>query len=149
MLMRSMDDALHNGFTAFRTAGELSWAVQGMNQCDQILNYEEMVDECFPGRPAIGLGQYDMSAFAPNVLEAVIQAHRLNLSEAGQTSIHAGVAIRHGNYWSEIVADKLVLRPNYVVQRHRPSEVIGWGIAPTFDSATERAEQLVMNADPN
>lgn len=151
MLMRSLDDALHNGFTAFRTAGELSWAARGSATCDQIIDYEHMVDECFPGKPAIGLCQYDMSAFHPEVLEAVINAHRLHVSDSPSNVSHSGIVVRKGNFSSEIVADKLVLNPNfyYVVQRHRPSEVVGWGIAPNFDSASEKAEQLVATADGN
>ncbi len=151
LLMRSLDDALANGFTAFRTAGELSWAARGKNTCNQMLDYEHMVEECFPGRHAIGLCQYDMNAFEPEVLDGVIRAHRLHLDDESPSLIHSGITIRHGNYWSEIVADKLVLSPSYyyVVQRQRPSEIIGWGTAPTFDTASERAEQLALEADRN
>lgn len=145
MLMRSLDDALHHGFTAFRTAGELSWAVRGIKHCDQLIDYEKMVDECFPGKPAIGLCQYDVNAFAPEVLEAAIQTHRMRLCDLSQTAIQAGMAIRQGEYWSEIVVNRHVHNPSYyyVVERHKPAEVIGWGIADTFDSATEQAGNLV------
>jgi hypothetical protein len=113
------------------------------------VDYEKMVDECFPGKPAIGLCQYDMSAFSPELLESVIGAHRLHVSEPSGSKIHSGVAIREGNFFSEIVADRLVINPRYyyVVQRHRPSEVLGWGIAPTYDSAAEKAEELVRSAE--
>jgi hypothetical protein len=149
MLMRSLDDAVGKGFTGFRTAGELSWAIEGRDECDQLLDYEHMVEECFPGRPATGLCQYDMSKFAPQVLASVIEAHRAHVSEGNPSPIYSGVSIRNGNYWSEIVADKLVLAPNfyYVVQQRKPSEVVGWGVAPSFESAQAQAEQIVREAN--
>jgi hypothetical protein len=151
MLMRSVDDAVHHGFTGFRTAGELSWAARGLDNCDQLIDYEKMVDECFPGKPATGLCQYDMSAFAPDVLERVLAAHRLHISDCSGSSMHCRVAIRDGKYCTEIVADKLVINPSYyyVVQRRQPPEVIGWGIAPSFASAAEKTEELVRTAEYN
>lgn len=146
MLLRSMDDALHNGFTAFRTAGELSWAVRGIDRCDQLIDYEKIVDRCFPGKPAIGLCQYDINAFAPEVLESAIQAHRIRLADVSHNTTHSGMAIREGEYWSEIVANKRVQKPSYyyVVERHGLPEIVGWGIANSFDSATEQAGNLVQ-----
>jgi hypothetical protein len=148
MLMRSLNNALNSGFTAFRTAGELSWAVEGHDYCDQLLVYESLVDGYYPDKPVIGLCQYDMNAFTPELLEAVIQTHRMHLSDS-PSAVHSGISVRSGNYWSEIVADKLVISPSfyYVVRRRKPAEVLGWGIAPTFDLAHEKAEQIVQTAD--
>jgi len=114
-----------------------------------MLAYESLVDGYYPGKAAIGLCQYDMNAFAPEMLEAVVEANRLHLSDSSPGATHSGISVRSGNYWSEIVADKLVISPNYyyVVRRRRPAEVLGWGVAPTFDSANERAEQIVHEAD--
>jgi hypothetical protein len=148
MLMRSLNNAMSSGFTAFRTAGELSWAVEGHDYCDQLLAYESLVDGYYPDKPVIGLCQYDMNAFTPELLEAVIQTHRMHLSDS-PSAVHSGISVRSGNYWSEIVADKLVISPSfyYVVRRRKPAEVLGWGIAPTFDLAHEKAEQIVQTAD--
>lgn len=75
-----MEDATAQGFSALRTAGELSWAAQGFAGCDQLLTYERWVDEYFPGRRAIGLCQYDVNAFTPGVLAAVVDAHTFRRS---------------------------------------------------------------------
>jgi hypothetical protein len=149
LLMRSMNDAAERGFTGLRTAGEGSWAAEGRNECDQLVEYEEMVDDYFPDKPAVALCQYNMSAFSPRVLDAVIEAHRRHVSDLSPASAHSGVSIRSGNYWSEIIADKKVVSPNYyyVVRRRRPAEVLGWGIAHTYDTAHEKAEQIVQAAD--
>lgn len=145
MLMRSLEDALAKGFTGLRTAGELSWAAQGQMDCDQLLKYEKEVNECFPGKAAIGLCQYDMNEFAPEVLDAVVEAHRLNVAQMRERSLHAGIMVRTGNYSAEIVADRFVVRPNYyyVVQQKRTNEIVGWGVASTFDDASRQAERMV------
>lgn len=149
MLTRSIEDAWSRGFTALRTAGECSWAVQGRMECDQLLSYENCVDLCFPGKAAIGLCQYDMNAFPAEVLTAVLNAHRLHMSDAAPRSFHTGVGFRCGNYWAEIVADKLVVAPTYyyVVHRQRTTEILGWGTARSFEGANECAEALVKFAD--
>src|SRR5579871_1255441 len=149
LLMHSINDASKRGFTGLRTAGEGSWAAEGRNECDQIVEYEEMVDDYFPGKRAVAICQYNMAAIPPDVLEAVVKAHRQHVSDLGPASTHSGVSIRSGNYWSEIIADKRVILPNYyyVVRRHRPAEVLGWGVAHNFDTAHEKAEQIVQAAD--
>src|SRR5262249_46959512 len=67
MLKSSIDSAVRKGFTAFRSAGELAWAAKGLEDCDQLIGYERMVDEYYPNRPAIGMCQYPMRAFPPEL----------------------------------------------------------------------------------
>lgn len=147
MLTRSIAESAEKGFTGFRSAGELSWAVEGRNEYDQILEYEKMVDKAFPGRPAIGLCQYAINAFTPAVLESVLENHRLHLSDANEDRHHSSLHVQYGMHGAEIVANKLLVDPHYyyVVQQVLQREIIGWGIAPTFDGATTSAEQLVRD----
>jgi hypothetical protein len=147
MLMRSLREALEKGFTAFRVAGEPSWTFEERDDRDRFLDYEGLVDGYFPDKAIIGLCQYDMRALPTEMLEAIVDAHRLHLFDS--SDIHSGISVRNGNYWSEIVADKLVVSPHYyyVVRRRKPAEVLGWGVAPTFDSASKKAEQIVNRAD--
>ena len=50
LLIRSIDKTrAAGGCTSFRSAGELSWAAQGRNDCDRVIGYEEMVEEYDPG----------------------------------------------------------------------------------------------------
>ena len=144
-----MEDATVQGFSALRTAAELSWAEQGFAGCDQLLTYEKWVDEYLPGRRVIGLCQYDVNAFSPDVLAAVIDAHRIHFSEERASSCHAGICFRSGDCWTEIIAEKLVMSPSYyyVVQRDKSTDVLGWGVAPTFDTASYQAEQLVREGN--
>ena len=147
MLTRSIAQASSQGFAGLRTAGEMSWALRGRNQCDQILEYEKMVDECFPGKRVVGLCQYPMNEFPAGMLDSVLENHRLHLADTSSNCLHSSLHIRYGSYSAEVVVDKLLVDPRYyyVVQQQLPREVVGWGVAPTFDSAAARAEQLVRN----
>ena len=149
LLMQSINDASKRGFTGLRTAGEGSWAAEGRNECDQIVEYEEMVDDYFPGKRAVAICQYNMTAFPPEVLEAVVEGPwlaclRLRPSLDAFRSFNS-----QRQLLVEIIADKRVVLPSYyyVVRRHRPAEVLGWGIAHNFDAAHEKAEQIVQAAD--
>lgn len=143
-LMHSIDESAKAGFTGFRTAGELTWSAADAH-CKQVLGYEKMVDESFPGRRATGLCQYRMSAFDPKVLESLLETHRMHLIEPDHASRFASVQIGHGVYATEIVADKIATQPNYyyVVQDRRPKQVVGWGVARDFESANTEAQELV------
>jgi hypothetical protein len=143
-LMRSIENALKEGFSGFRTAGELTWAA-GETLCKQVVGYEKMVQQCFPGKSAIGLCQYRMSAFEPTVLEALLETHRLHLIEPDSESRFASIQIGQGIYATEIVADKVANDPHYyyVVQDRRPKQVVGWGVANDFESANTEAQKLV------
>jgi hypothetical protein len=147
MLNRSIDESVEKGFSAFRSAGELGWATRGRNECDQVLEFEKMVDKCYPNKPAVGLCQYALNDFAPDVLQSVLQSHKLHVPEGPRKSLHSRIQVRYASYGAEIVVDKLMVNPPYyyVVQQVRQREVIGWGIAQDFDSASEKAEQLVNN----
>lgn len=148
LLLRSMEDAWRQGFTALRTAGELSWASEGRTDCDQLVTYENLVEEVFPGKAVTGLCQYNTGKMSPEVLERVLGAHRQHLHDGYPSTLHSGLTIRTPDCWTEIVADKLVLNPHYyyVVQRRQSAEILGWGTAPSFDMANERAEQIATQA---
>lgn len=149
LLLTSLEDAHRQGFAAFRTAGELSWASEGHTYCDQLISYEARVDEVFPGKPVIGLCQYDVTAFSPALLDAAIDTHRFHILDGSPSPFHTGITVRTGNCWTEIVADKLVLDPSYyyVVRNRNSSQVVGWGTAPTFDQANEFASRIAHESN--
>lgn len=144
-LMQSVEDSVKMGFTCFRSAGELTWAAANTTHCKQVVGYEKMVEQCYPGKRAIGLCQYRMSAFDPRTLEALLETHRMHLIEPDSASRFASIEIGHGGYATEIVADKAASHPNYyyVVQDRRPKQVMGWGVASDFERANTEAQELV------
>jgi hypothetical protein len=145
MLVRSIEESMKKGFSGFRIAGDLSWAVDGRDECRQIIGYEAMVEECFPGKPAIGLCQYPINSFPPAVLQSVMNAHRQRIVQPETPSLCASLSISGDHYITEFVADKFVVNPKYyyVVDQQDGRNILGWGIASDFDLATSQAETLI------
>jgi hypothetical protein len=143
LLKTATIDAKKQGFTGLRTAGEMSWALNGLCDCDQLLEYETLVNQTFPDRPAIGMCQYDMRRFPQDVLESVLHQHRSALTQSGLT--HSTFTIRHREYLADIVADRgAASRKFYYVAQPRDSkEILGWGAHATFDGAVLQAESLL------
>jgi hypothetical protein len=145
LLIRSIEDSVERGFTGFRSAGDLSWAVEGRDQCSQIVGYEKMVEECFPCKPAIGMCQYPIESFRPEVLESLLALHRQQIVDPKVESSMASLCMKSDHCVTEIVTDKFVVNPKYyyVVEKQDHSDILGWGTAPDFDVASLRAETLV------
>ncbi|HZQ69218.1 MAG TPA: MEDS domain-containing protein [Terriglobales bacterium] len=148
LLLESIDDSVKRGYASFRTAGELSWTLEGRNECDQLIEYEKLVEQAYPSRPAIGICQYDMNKFPAQVLDSVLQIHRMQVFEPKPGSQYSSVGLGLGDCMAEIVADRLLRNPGfyYVVQQRFPREVVGWGVAPDFESAASEVEQLAREA---
>jgi hypothetical protein len=145
LLIRAISKSQAEGFTAFRSAGELSWAIEGKFDCDKVVGYEKMVDEYYPGQPAIGLCQYDVNKFPPDVLEHVVSSHRQQITETASQSRHASIHVRHNGYEVEIVADKLTLNPPYYYvakQHHSPFDVVGWGVEHDFETVNSKVKAM-------
>jgi hypothetical protein len=141
-LERSIDESLDRGFSGFRTAGEMSWALDTRHGtpavlCDQLAGYEEMVQATFPGKAAIGLCQYPMRAFPPATLDRVLEAHHIALEETMVSTNHSTLTIRAGDYAADIVADRI--HPgesfHYVIQQKGSREILSWGMEPSMDAA--------------
>jgi MEDS: MEthanogen/methylotroph, DcmR Sensory domain len=147
-LIRFIHQTRKEGYTAFRSAGDLSWAVDGCNETGKVLDYEKMVDEYYPGQPAIGLCQYPIRQFAPDALESISQHHKMKMTETGPNSVHFSIHLRYGNCNAEVVADNFAFDPryDYVVQRHRTQEIMGWGVASTFDGALKKTDRLAAKS---
>jgi len=147
MLDRSIDESLRQGYAGFRTAGEMSWAVSGCNSCDQLLEYERMVDKAYPDKAAIGICQYSVDHFAKKVLEQVIAAHRLALEETMVSTSHSALSMRYGDYVADIVADRFdpATAFHYVVQKHRGTDVLGWGIESDMEQAMQASHSIITD----
>lgn len=145
----SIHDALAQGFTGMRIAGELSWAVEGRRGspaalCNQIVDYEQMVDRNFSAKPFIGMCQYPARLFPPQVLRRVVEAHHLAMEETMVSSRHSMLTLRSGNFLADIVTDRVHSgKPfHYVVQDRSSRDVLSWGQAPTIDAAIRACESI-------
>lgn len=144
-------DALARGFTGMRIAGELSWAHEGRRGdpatlCDQVVGYERMVEQSFPGKPMIGLCQYPARLFPSQVLRRVLDAHRIAIEESMVSSRHSTLTLRSGEFVADIVTDRL--NPgeaiHYVVQKRTAPAVLNWGQELTMDAAIRACEGIMF-----
>src|SRR5262249_13005639 len=144
-LTASIAESVRLGFTGFRRAGERSWAAGSADHCKQVTGYEKMVEQCYPGKKAVGLCQYRMDAFPADVLQALLESHKLHVIEPPRASRYASLDICHHSHITEIVAPKSRGDANYyyVVQDTYPRNILGWGVARDFDSANAQAARLV------
>ncbi len=145
MLTRSIADSVKRGFSGFRSAGDLSWAVEDRNTCSQLLGYEALVEECYPGKPATGMCQYPIASFPPELLKSILRLHRQRIVEPANLSSHASLCVSSNHCITQIIADKFVIKPKYyyVVEQQDQGDVLGWGTAPDFNAASLQAENLV------
>lgn len=142
MLVNTIEDSVKQGFSGFRSAGDLSWASAATDECRQIIGYEQMVADAFPGRPATAMCQYPVDLFSLRVLDRIWRAHRQMMIDPEAASNHASLFVNMGKCMCEIVVDKFLVNPRYyyVVEEQERREILGWGIAPDFDVASLRAE---------
>jgi hypothetical protein len=145
LLKSSIAEATALGFKGIRMAGEMSFAANGLCECDQLLEYERLVEEAFPSHPVVGVCQYKISSFQPDVLECVLQHHRKSLTDTMLFSHHSSLAIRRGRYVIDVVADRV--NPSnqfyYVAQEHGKKDILGWGVERNFDAAIAQGEYLL------
>jgi hypothetical protein len=148
LLERSIADAARAGYAGFRTAGDLAWSVEDRDECDRVVEYEKLVEASYPGKPVLGLCQYPVTSFTPDMLKRVIGTHRKSIDNAAGASAHARLSIRDEKGGAEIVADKMRAHPSYhYVAERSHGEVLGWGQTASFPAAMERIELLTARTD--
>jgi hypothetical protein len=141
MLLRSVDESARQGFRAFRTAGELSWALEGRGDCDRLIGYEQAVQAAYPGKRVLGICQYPLRDMPPLVLDRIVAAHSHVLNAAGTRN--ASLCITAPRCEAEIVTDRLTVHPayQYVVQLHNGEHL--WGNSQDFSDALRAVEDLI------
>src|SRR5262249_20421768 len=120
---------------------------RGEKECNQVVGYEHLVEQAFPGKPVIALCQYATHDFRPQTLEGVLAAHKIHLVEDGQT--HVSLSLAFESHTAEIVANRTAFRPtfHYVVQEQKyPHDVLGWGMEADFHAANDRVRRLVSHS---
>jgi len=149
-LERAIEQAVAGGFSGLRTAGELSWALNSRHGtpavlCDRVVDYENMVERSFPGKPVIGLCQYAAHLFSPHVLRQVLDAHRIAIEETMISANHSTLTLRSGRFLADIVTDRI--QPgeafHYVVQKRNSPEVLSWGQESTLAEAIYSSEKIM------
>jgi len=140
LLERSIEESVRSGFSAFRTAGELSWAVEGRDECDRLVAYEQKVQASYPGKPAVGMCMYPIRSFEKPVLDRVVAAHNKVVRSGQQGSSTASLHIHWPERKAEIVTNKSVRSPYHYVVEGQGGEILSWGKSADFDGALKLAE---------
>lgn len=126
-LRAACEGAVADGFGGYRVAGEPTWALGRAPGADRLIEYEALLNDFFPGRPARGLCQYDRRRFPPALIRDVLRTHPV------------------------VVVDELVCRTNLYFERadlilgRRPAqEHVDWMIGRLRE--TRLAEQELQHA---
>ena len=73
-LIHEVQESIRLGYTAFRAAGEMTWALSLPFALAQLSDYEVRLHKDFPGQFA-GLCQYDERGFSERVIADMIRIH--------------------------------------------------------------------------
>ena len=76
-LRRAESQALADGFTGLRLAGEMTWALGPDVGSDRLIEYEALLNQFLANSRSVCLCQYDRSRFDPAVLHDVLLTHPL------------------------------------------------------------------------
>jgi len=75
LLRSEAEQALKEGYTALRVAGEMAWALRGLRGPERLIEYEAKVNAFFPGSKCIGLCLYDRRCFPARALLNILHTH--------------------------------------------------------------------------
>lgn len=138
--------AMELGFSGSRMAGEMQFAIHNGVECNQLLDYERLVDESYPAKPVLGICQYNLRLFDADTLARVLDVHRLAMSDTAPRARHSSMAIRRGRFILDVVAQPNDARQYYyVAQEHGKRDILGWGVEPSFEAAVFEGESLLRS----
>jgi hypothetical protein len=72
---RAVERALADGFSGYRTTGEMTWALGTEVGCARLIEYEALLNTFYPTSRTAAICQYDRRRFAPSVLQDVLRTH--------------------------------------------------------------------------
>jgi hypothetical protein len=64
-----------DGFRALRGGAEMSWQLSGDPGSEQLVLYEALLNGAFPHHEVLGICQYNMERFTPEVIKSVLYTH--------------------------------------------------------------------------
>ncbi|MFO7882032.1 MAG: MEDS domain-containing protein [Kosmotogaceae bacterium] len=82
LLISEIEKALEEGYDALRVTGEMSWALHRLTDSEKLLEYEAKLNrDLFPNYPCVGICQYDIQKFDPEIIKGVILTHPLVIKD--------------------------------------------------------------------
>jgi CheY-like chemotaxis protein len=126
-LQDRVDDCQRSGFSGFRLAGEMTWALGPEPGCDRLNEYEALLDDFFQKNQALALCQYSAAHFSPSLVTDVATAHRLRIIKAKTGNNRWNLRVRHQDFFADIFEDADRTRFQYCVQRDGSREIVELG----------------------
>ncbi|HVZ22087.1 MAG TPA: MEDS domain-containing protein, partial [Vicinamibacterales bacterium] len=71
----AIEQALYDGFTGFRAAANMSWALDLDDGVERLITYEALLRSLFSNARATGLCLYDRSRMSLNVIDGALSTH--------------------------------------------------------------------------
>lgn len=144
-LESAVREAVELGFAGFRAAGDMSWACRDSGICAQLAEYESMVEQFYPQRPALGLCMYDVRLFEHDRLQQLVRSHHFSLAAASEST--RSIRMRDGNAFGDVIFDRY--RPSlfhYKVQTDNSPQLITVGQELTLDGALDAVKSSLRLA---
>jgi hypothetical protein len=74
-LIQACAAAQASGFSAFRIAAEMTWALDGAPGAEKLIDYEARLNEVFPAHNMLAICQYDARRFSAQTTLRAIETH--------------------------------------------------------------------------
>ncbi|MCC6553325.1 MAG: MEDS domain-containing protein [Polyangiaceae bacterium] len=74
-LRASMEQAVADGFTGLCATGEMTWALGPEIGNERLIEYENLLNQFFPGSRAHAVCQYNRHRFRPDIIRDVLRTH--------------------------------------------------------------------------
>lgn len=81
-LAEAAREAREEGFVGLRATGEMTWAAGREPGREELLLYEELLNDFTAAHGIVGLCQYHVDSFEPDVIEGVTRIHPKVLPQA-------------------------------------------------------------------
>jgi PAS domain S-box-containing protein len=77
LLREKTEKALKNGLKGLRVTGEMSWAIENLDNSDKLIEYEAKLNRFFASNNCLAICQYDKIRFSPEILLNILRTHPL------------------------------------------------------------------------
>jgi CheY-like chemotaxis protein len=140
LLQQDVDDSGKSGFSGFRIAGEMTWALGSETGCDRLVEYESGLNDFFHKNRALGLCQYPLARFSPSRMADVTRVHHLAVSKATNGSGRWNLRIRRDDFFADLFEDRDREHFQYCVQRDGSREIVELGADNTLKETRKSAD---------
>src|SRR5262249_36513513 len=142
LLASSISEAVQEGFSGFRCAGAMNWALEGKPGCDRLVEFETLMQTFYRGRPAVALCSYAVDDFPPEKLEQVLAVHRCALLEEHPAAQQRTLRIRGRNFLGDVFCSEA--EPSLFhcqIMQAASGEILSWTKEKNLGAATSSIEQ--------